>query len=201
MLRCAMAHDAADPLARYAAEFHHPYDAEGRKLTVLRRPLARAAAEVGRANTSNKSSRTGGVWEFSATWPPSVPGSAITNVPRRALAELVGADRNEVVAMNSLTINLHLMMVSFFRPDAQRNCVLIESSAFPSDRYAVVSQLKFHGLDAARNLIEVEPRAGQRTLRTEDLIDRIDQGGFPPGAGPVAGRAISHRPGAGSCRP
>ncbi len=59
--------------------------------------------------------------------------------------------------MNSLTVNLHLMMVSFFRPDGQRNSVLIEKSAFPSDRYAVVSQLEFHGLNAAEHLIEIEP--------------------------------------------
>ncbi len=72
-----------------------------------------------------------------------------------ALADLVGALESEVVAMNSLTVNLHLMMVSFFRPDATRNRVLIESSAFPSDRYAVVSQLEFHGLNAAQNLIEI----------------------------------------------
>jgi kynureninase len=84
---------------------------------------------------------------------------------------------SEVVAMNSLTVNLHLMMVSFFRPDATRNTVLIESSAFPSDRYAVVSQLEFHGLNAAQNLIELMPRAGERTLRTEDMIERIDREG------------------------
>ena len=94
-----------------------------------------------------------------------------------ALAELVGALEGEVVAMNSLTVNLHLMMVSFFRPDSIRNTVLIESSAFPSDRYAVVSQLQFHGLSAAQNLIEVQPRPGERTLRSADLIERIEREG------------------------
>ena len=81
----------------------------------------------------------------------------------------------EVVAMNSLTVNLHLMMVSFFRPDASRNKVLIESSAFPSDRYAVVSQLEFHGLNAAQHLIEMQPRPDERNLRTADLIDCIER--------------------------
>jgi kynureninase len=76
-----------------------------------------------------------------------------------------------------LTVNLHLMMVSFFRPDSTRNTVLMESSAFPSDRYAVVSQLEFHGLRPAQNLIELEPRAGERTLRTEDMIERIGREG------------------------
>ncbi|MEP6885956.1 MAG: kynureninase, partial [Gammaproteobacteria bacterium] len=91
------------------------------------------------------------------------------------LAGLVGAHAAEVVAMNSLTVNLHLMMVSFFRPSGGRNRLLIEKSAFPSDRYAVESQLAFHGLNAAEHLIEIEPRAGERALRTEDMIQRIEQ--------------------------
>ncbi len=91
----------------------------------------------------------------------------------RVLAELVGAAESEVVAMNSLTVNLHLMMVSFFRPEGTRNKILIERSAFPSDRYAVVSQLQYHGLDAAQCLVEIEPRVGERNLKTEDIIDRI----------------------------
>lgn len=93
------------------------------------------------------------------------------------LATLVGASETEVVAMNSLTVNLHLMMVSFFRPDATRNKVLIEKSAFPSDRHAIVSQLEFHGLNAAEHLIEVAPRQGEGGLRTEDLVSRIEEEG------------------------
>ncbi len=116
------------------------------------------------------------------------------------LAELTGAGESEVVAMNSLTVNLHLMLVSFFRPDTARNRVLIESSAFPSDRYAVVSQLQFHGLDAARHLIEVEPRAGERTLRTEDLIDRMQREGsrlalvLLPGVQYLTGQCLDLQP-------
>ena len=93
------------------------------------------------------------------------------------LAALVGADAREVVAMNSLTVNLHLMMVSFFRPQGARNRVLIEKSAFPSDRHAVASQLEFHGLDVNRHLIEIEPRAGELTLRTADVAERIEREG------------------------
>ncbi len=94
-----------------------------------------------------------------------------------ALARLVGAASSEVVAMNSLTVNLHLMMVSFFRPTSQRNRILMEKSAFPSDRYAVLSQLGFHGLDSGTHLLEVGPRAGERILRTEDLISNIERQG------------------------
>jgi kynureninase len=76
---------------------------------------------------------------------------------RDSLAAVVGAMPSEVVAMNSLSVNLHLMMVSFYRPTKERHAILIEAGAFPSDRYAVESQIRFHGFDPAHSLIEVEP--------------------------------------------
>jgi len=117
-----------------------------------------------------------------------------------ALAALAGAGETEVVAMNSLTVNLHLMMVSFFRPGGQRNRVLIEKSAFPSDRYAIVSQLEFHGLNAAEHLIEVAPREGERCLRTEDLIACLEREGprlalvLLPGVQYLTGQALDLAP-------
>jgi kynureninase len=76
---------------------------------------------------------------------------------RDSLASVVGAMPSEVVAMNSLSVNLHLMMVSFYHPTKERNAILIEAGAFPSDRYAVESQVRFHGFDPAESLIEIEP--------------------------------------------
>lgn len=93
------------------------------------------------------------------------------------LADLVGAMPHEVVAMNSLTVNLHLMMVSFYRPEKDRFKIIIEKGAFPSDRYAVESQIKFHGYDPDKALIELEPREGESTLRTVDILDTINQHG------------------------
>jgi len=122
------------------------------------------------------------------------------------LAALVGAHESEVVAMNSLTVNLHLMMVSFFRPQGARRRVLIEKSAFPSDRYAIVSQLDFHGLNAAEHLIEIEPRSGERHLRTEDLIRRIEQEGASlalvllPGVQYLTGQSLDLAPLIGAAR-
>ncbi|MFN2300575.1 MAG: kynureninase [Gammaproteobacteria bacterium] len=88
---------------------------------------------------------------------------------REPLARLVGAQPDEVVAMNALTVNLHLMMVSFYRPSGTRTKIVIERGAFPSDRHAVVSQLRFHGIDPADGLVELEPREGEATLREEDI--------------------------------
>ena len=88
---------------------------------------------------------------------------------RDPLATIVGALPSEVVAMNSLTANLHLMMVSFFRPDGARNAILVEAGSFPSDRYAVESQLRFHGLSPAQSLIEVAPDEADGTISMEAI--------------------------------
>ena len=84
-------------------------------------------------------------------------------------AQVVGAKPSEVALMNSLTTNLHLLMVSFYRPSGARRKILIEGSAFPSDRYAVASQARFHGLDPAEAVIELQPRPGEDCLRQEDI--------------------------------
>ena len=163
-------------MAAFAQEFHHPEDASGRRLVYL------CGHSLGLQPISAQSYLA----EELADWRRlGVLGHHAGQRPwigyhRHAsadLAALVGAGESEVIAMNSLTVNLHLMMVSFFRPDGERNRVLIEKSAFPSDRYAVVSQLLYHGLSADAHLVEVEPRAGERHLRTEDLVERIRREG------------------------
>lgn len=88
---------------------------------------------------------------------------------RDSAARLVGARPHEVVVMNTLTVNLHLMMVSFFRPTRERFKVLMEDAAFPSDTYAVRTQLAFHGIDPDEGLLLARPRPGEHTLRTEDI--------------------------------
>jgi len=95
---------------------------------------------------------------------------------RDHLALVTGAQPEEVVPMNSLTVNLHLMMVSFFRPDRDRRRILIERGAFPSDRHAVESQLAFHGLDVERDLVELAPRR-DGLLHEEDLEDYLERYG------------------------
>ena len=92
-------------------------------------------------------------------------------------AELVGAKPSEVVAMNSLTANLHFMMVSFYRPTSTRFKILIEDHAFPSDHYAVESQIKYHGFDPKEAMILVKPRDGEEAIRPQDMLDIIEQQG------------------------
>jgi kynureninase len=96
---------------------------------------------------------------------------------KKVLAELVGAKPSEVVAMNQLTVNLHLMMVSFYQPTSQRYKILTEAGAFSSDQYAFESQIKFHGLHPEKTLIELKPREEEFTLRTEDILDAINTHG------------------------
>lgn len=93
------------------------------------------------------------------------------------MARVVGAKPEEVVVMNALTVNLHLMMVSFYRPTQERYKILIEGGAFPSDQYAVASQAAFHGHDPKDAILEVHPRPGEHTLRTEDIIALLDKEG------------------------
>lgn len=94
---------------------------------------------------------------------------------KEALAQLTGAKPSEVVSMNNLSSNLHLMMVSFYRPEGKRTKIMVEADAFPSDHYAVESQIRYHGLSYPENLIELKARPGEATLRTEDIIAKIQE--------------------------
>lgn len=99
------------------------------------------------------------------------------HLTKKPLAQLLGAKPSEVVAMNQLTVNLHLMLTTFYRPTAQRFKILTEAGAFSSDQYAVESQIRLHGLDPATTLIEISPRPGEHTLHTEDIVTAIREHG------------------------
>ncbi|MEJ7860796.1 MAG: kynureninase [Pyrinomonadaceae bacterium] len=93
------------------------------------------------------------------------------------MANIIGARAVETVVMNSLSVNLHLLMVSFYRPTRERYKIIIEAGAFPSDQYAVASQIKFHGFDAGDSLIELQPTENETILRTEDIEKAIAENG------------------------
>ena len=151
----AAALDAADPLRAYREEFLIPrHDGREQAYFVgnslgLQPRGARAHVEEVLDKWANEAVE--GHFTGSAQWMP------YHELVREPLAHIVGAKPSEVVAMNSLTANLHLMMVTFYQPTIERTAILSEAGSFPSDRYALESQLKFHGLPANTTLIEVEP--------------------------------------------
>jgi kynureninase len=95
----------------------------------------------------------------------------------KQLSKIVGCKENEVVVMNQLTVNLHLLMVSFYRPTKERYKIICEAKAFPSDQYAFESQARYHGFDPATAVIEVSPRDGEHAIREEDILSTIQQHG------------------------
>ncbi|MGL4599685.1 MAG: kynureninase, partial [Bacteroidia bacterium] len=92
-------------------------------------------------------------------------------------ARLVGALPSEVVVMNQLTLNVHLLLISFYRPEGKRTKIICEQKAFPSDQYALETQVRLHGLNPDEHIVEVGPRAGEHTIRTEDILAAIEREG------------------------
>ena len=150
----ALARDAADALAGFRDEFLIPPHGHGEQVYLCGNSLGLQPRAVRAALLDELDA-----WAqlaVEAHFRGKHPWMPYHNEVREHLAELVGAQPAEVVAMNSLTANLHLMMTSFYRPTRERHAILIEKNPFPSDRYAVESQIRFHGHDPARALIELE---------------------------------------------
>ena len=172
----AAALDAADPLAAFRDEFHLPDGPDGSPQVYFvgnsLGALPRAAADY--VNTElERWARRGAAAHFEGelAWLPY--HELLTD----SLARLVGGRPSEVVAMNSLTVNLHLLMVSFYDPTPGRHKILIEDHAFPSDHFAVESQIRQRGHDPARSLVVARPRSGAETLRGDDLLALIAEHG------------------------
>ncbi len=168
----ATALDAADPLAAFRHEFHLPEGPDGSPQTYLAGnslgAVPRSAAGCVNAELE-RWARLGVAGHFAgeSAWEPY--HELLTD----SLARLVGGRPSEVVAMNSLTVNLHLLLVSFYDPTPTRHKVLIEAGAFPSDHFAVESQIRQRGHEPAGSLILACPRAGEETLRLDDLLTLI----------------------------
>jgi kynureninase len=165
----ALKMDRDDPLADFRNEFWIPHHSDGSEQWYFcgnslglqpRRLQAAMTAELDAWKTH------GVEGHFKGT----LPWMRYHEYLREPLADLVGARQHEVVAMNSLTVNLHLMMVSFYRPQGRRNRILIEKQPFPSDRYAVESQIRYHGLDPEECLVELDP-GGEGRLIDESLVE------------------------------
>jgi kynureninase len=172
----ANAMDAADPLANFRERFYFPKSDAGEEFIYL------CGHSLGLQPVSTKEyleqelrdwARFGVEGHFHAKNPWMPYHRLLTE----QTAEIAGAKPVEVVVMNSLTVNLHLMMTSFYRPIAMRHKILVERGAFPSDQYAVASQIRFHGFDPATSLLELTPRAGESCLRDEDIAALVDREG------------------------
>ncbi len=160
--------DSQDPLAHFAEKFNFPKDENGKKLIYL------CGNSLGLQPKNAKDyiqqeldhwAKIGVEGHFRA----KIPWTTYHESLSKNMAEIVGAKPGEVVIMNTLTTNLHLMMVSFYRPTKKRHKILIESDAFPSDSYAVKSQINHHGYDPEANLILWKPREGEELCHMEDL--------------------------------
>ena len=168
--------DAADILAPFRKQFELPVNASGQPLIYLcghSLGLAPRAALDYVSEELAEWAQLGVSGHHTATRPWIDYAQNFT----KGLQHLTGAMANEVVVMNSLTVNLHLMMASFYRPVGMRDKVLIEAGAFSSDRHAILGQFSWHKLDPNGTLIELAPRAGEENLRIEDIEAAIDSCG------------------------
>ncbi len=172
----AAALDVADTLARYRNRFHLPITVDGNAQTYL----CGHSLGLQPRSTQGLINEELQVWQMQAVeghFNSTRPWLSYHELLTPGLAELTGALPIEVVAMNSLSVNLHLLLTSFYRPTTQRHKILIEANAFPSDRYAVCSQLQMHGYDPATGLIELVPRVGEDCVHTEDILTTLAQHG------------------------
>lgn len=168
--------DAADPLKGFRERFYMPKRPDGSDVIYLTgNSLGLQPKTVRRyIEEELKDWETLGVEGHMHATRPWLPYHEFLT---EKMANVVGAKPIETVVMNSLTVNLHLMLVSFYRPTPGRHKIVIEKGAFPSDQYAVKSQIGFHGFEASSSLIELSPRDGESTLRTEDILDIITKEG------------------------
>jgi kynureninase len=167
---------AGDPLAPYRERFHIPKNRSGGDAVYLCGHSLGLQPKTARKYIEREMKD----WEqlgVEGHFHAQNPWMPYHELLTASTARLVGAQPNEVVVMNSLTVNLHLLMATFYRPTRERNKIMIEANAFPSDRYAVCSQIRFHGYDPADLLIEMPARPGETNIRMEDIETRIQAEG------------------------
>jgi kynureninase len=168
--------DAEDSLRHFREKFHLPLGKNGSPLIYLAGNslglMPKAARKIVEQELDDWA-RLG----VDAHLEGATPWYSYHETLREPMARLVGALPNEVVCMNSLTVNLHLMMATFYRPTKSRNKILMEDPAFPSDTYAIKTQIVHHGLDPKEALVLARPRKGEFTVRTEEIVDLIERHG------------------------
>jgi len=172
----AAAMDAQDPLAHFRERFFFPKTKTGNECLYLCGHSLGLQPKTARSY-SEQALHDWAEFGVEGHFHAKEPWVPYHRLLTRQTAVLVGADPVEVVTMNSLTANLHLMMASFYRPTSQRHKILVERGAFPSDQYAVNSQIRFHGFDPSTSLIELTPRDGESCMRDVDVESLIEREG------------------------
>ncbi|MDB5252361.1 MAG: kynureninase [Flaviaesturariibacter sp.] len=166
-LEYARAQDRIDPLRAFRGQFHLPHRGGRELIYFTGNSLGlqpRATREmIGRELDDWAEHGVEGHFSARSPW------YSYHEIFPQQLAHVVGALPEEVVAMNQLTVNLHVLLTTFYRPDRKRYKIICEAKAFPSDQYAMESQVRLHGLDPQDAIVEVAPRAGEHTIRTEDI--------------------------------
>jgi kynureninase len=166
--------DAEDPLRGFRDEFHLPLGKDGKPVIYFAGNslglMPKAARKIVDQELDNWAKL--GVDAHHAT---GTPWYTYHEPLREPMARLCGAKAVEVICMNSLTVNLHLMLATFCRPTKARFKILMEDTAFPSDTYAIKTQIAHHGLDPKEALVLARPREGEFTIRTQDIVDLIDE--------------------------
>src|SRR6266496_1569754 len=172
--RFALQLDADDPLRDFREKFHLPRGKDGKPLIYFAGNslglMPKSARQVVEEELDNWAKL--GVEAHHAA---GTPWYSYHEALREPTARLAGAKPLEVICMNRLTVNLHLMMATFYRPTKSRFKILMEDPAFPSDTYAIKTQIVHHGLDPKEALILARPRKGEFTIRTEDTVDLINK--------------------------
>ncbi|HLP88536.1 MAG TPA: kynureninase [Nostocaceae cyanobacterium] len=168
--------DALDPLASYRDKFYIP------QVKVAQKSIYFCGQSLGLqpVTVQNYIEQVLQDWRilgFQAHFHGDSPWIFYSDSLKPKMASIVGARETEVALMNTLTVNLHLMMVSFYRPTPDKYKILIEAPVFPSDRYAIRSQIQLHGYDPDVALLEVKPRPGETYIRTEDIESLLDKEG------------------------
>ena len=175
-IECAKEQDQKDPLAHFRNKFHIPKNADGEEWLYF----TGNSLGLQPKQTKNHIQQELDDWAnlgVEGHFEAKNPWMPYHEFLTESMAEIVGAKPIEVVIMNTLTTNLHLMMVSFYQPTKTKFKIVIESDAFPSDRYAVETQLQFHGFDPAKSLIEWLPRKGETLLNIDDLESLLETQG------------------------
>src|SRR5437899_5159260 len=166
--------DAEDPLRGFREKFHLPLGKDGKPLIYFAGNSLGLMPKIARQVVDQELddwARLG----VDAHLGAKTPWYTYHEPLREPIARMVGATPVQVSCMNSLTVNLHLMMATFYRPTKSRFKILMEEPAFPSDTYAIKTQITHHGLSAKEALILVRPRSGEFTVRTEEILDLIER--------------------------